>query len=452
MRLSGCVLVLGAVAVIGVQSKTDFQECAQGNESTNCSKVNDERSREGVALRRSVIIRILWASAESMLRVAMIGSVGAGLAWQGALDATGRKSVARVLTYGLLPMLLFTKVSSAVCRAGTQIVQWLVLPLYAAVHVCLGLSIAHLLWRLFTRTRKRSDVTSFSVLPSEEGAVPPAADPADSYELPALISIAVSFPNSGALPLALVESLCASSAVRAIGGPERCLPATVGYISFYIAMLNPLQWIVAPRLLRASIYHSEGSDQPVGWRVALRRRLASVPPPVLAAILGACVGASPRVYEFALGDGKTVVGSALETVGNAAVPVGIINLGAAIFANTGFFRAPSAPTKIVQIPGTLLFSAGFVRLVLIPALSIGVTASIRNYFSTPISQPPLALVVMLEACPPPAMQLMVFIQLFSLTHLEIPTTQLLVSIYFASLLTLTAWISVILAILSQPVS
>ena len=69
------------------------------------------------------------------------------------------------------------------------------------------------------------------------------------------------FPNSGALPLALVDSLCSSAAAETMGGEAACLASTVGYISFYIAVLNPMQWLICPRLLE---HAARGREDPGG--------------------------------------------------------------------------------------------------------------------------------------------------------------------------------------------
>jgi predicted permease len=54
---------------------------------------------------------------------------------------------------------------------------------------------------------------------------------------------------------------------------------------------------------------------------------------------------------------------------------------------------------------------------------------------------------MLESTPPPAMQCMIFCQLFA-QDAERPLGKVLVATYVASLVTLTAWIALFLSLLS----
>ncbi|KAJ8604475.1 hypothetical protein CTAYLR_000958 [Chrysophaeum taylorii] len=361
----------------------------------------------------AVLVSIVMAAMRSMLRVAIIGSIGGALAICEVLDTHARKSLARLLTYALLPLLLFTKGSAAVNRAmGPALLHWLIVPAYAAIHVGLGLAIAAV-----TGCRRRR---TFSPLPSTENEPPDLRG--------ALVTLAVAFPNSGSLPLALVEPLCAT-----IGCD---VDAAVGYVSFYIAALNPILWVVCPRLLLRQYPTDDAA-------FSTRRWLQSIPPPAVAAVGGAFFGAVPRLYDLALRD--TVLGSALDLVANSAVPIGIINLGAAIAASARRAKDPAADA----IGAASLAKATFFRLLFVPALSIAATYNLRahNVF-IPKRNIPLALVLMLESCSPPAMQLIIFLQLFNLTHLERPMAQLLVVMYLISLLTLTAWIAIILAVLT----
>ena len=76
-----------------------------------------------------------------------------------------------------------------------------------------------------------------------DGADSPAAQQGLAL---AIMTMTVSFPNSGALPLALMDSLC-SSGSQLLG--EDCHGLGTGYISLYIVLQNPMMWLVNPRIL-----------------------------------------------------------------------------------------------------------------------------------------------------------------------------------------------------------
>ena len=164
-------------------------------------------------------------------------------------------------------------------------------------------------------------------------------------------------------------------------------------------------------------------------------------PPVVGALLGACLGAVPGARDLAFGTARpTAFGGAVDLVAAAAVPVGIINLGASV-------ASKMSGKSGVSVPRGLVMSAVGLRLVLVPALSMALTLLLRR--TTPLvprDDPALALVLMLEAAPPSAMQTMIFCQLFA-QPLERPLGQVLVAMYLGSLLTLTVAIALILSVL-----
>lgn len=403
--------------------------CARAHNSTTIETAADDEA-----------MKMMWASVESMIRVGVIGSVGGLLAWQGTLNISGRKSLARILGFGLLPMLLFTKVSRAMSNARTDLLRWLVLPLYVAAHVGFGLLLGRLLALAWKKKRRNG---KFSALPQSEEQV---VDDTSCADVRSLVSLVVAFPNSGALPLALLDSLC-SSLGDDWSGDKECLASTIGYVSFYISFLNPLQWLICPLYLAR---RRDAETPPVdSTRSIVLKKLANIPPPVYAALFGAIFGAVPPAYRF-VREG-TVLGGAFEAIGDAAVPVGIINLGAAVYASFGVAGGADSSSSagvVEDVPKFVLAAAGLLRLVVVPAVSIALTSSIRgNFVLVPESNKPLALVLMLESCPPPAMQLIIFTQLYDLANLERPLAQLLVLTYLAGLVTVTAWISLILNIL-----
>ena len=110
---------------------------------------------------------------------------------------------------------------------------------------------------------------------------------------------------------------------------------------------------------------------------------------------------------------------------------------------------PSERGGDVAVPGGLLCAAVVIRLLVVPCLSCAATVALRLF--APAVVPPgdaaLTLVLMLESTPPPAMQCMIFCQLFA-QDAERPLGKVLVATYVASLVTLTAWIALFLSLLS----
>ena len=413
-----------------------------------------------------LLLKVVVASSTSVARVMMVGCAGVLLSRRSILDGAARRKVAELSTYCLLPALLFWQVSAAVARAGPRIAHWLILPCYAVLHCALGLALAKCACRCrrwFRGERERRDPTLRPVfspmtsadLDDEELGETDAADDGGDALLEAVVMMTAAFPNSGGLPLALVDALCASSARSFLGGDE-CLAATVGYVSFYISVMNPLQWAVCPRLLATDApAPAPAKDAPPSPPPSVPRRCAAgvaallrkPAPPVWGAILGGVLGAVPGARDALLGPpGRaSVLGGAVQLVSSAAVPVGIINLGGSVASKAG----RSERGGDVAVPGGLLCAAVVIRLLVVPCLSCAATVALRLY--APAVVPPgdaaLTLVLMLESTPPPAMQCMIFCQLFA-QDAERPLGKVLVATYVASLVTLTAWIALFLSLLS----
>ena len=412
----------------------------------------------------ALLLKVVVASSTSVARVALVMLAGVVLSRRSILTGSARRSIAELSTYCLLPALLFLKVSAAVSRAGPQILHWLVLPAYSLFHCFLGLSLgtaacrARRWWRGGEAAHRPrpvfSPMTSADMEDVELGE--DAEDDADEALLEALVLMCAAFPNSGGLPLALVDALCSSSAQRILGG-EDCLDATVGYVSFYIAVMNPLQWFICPRLLRtnrgeALVSADAAAKEPAaapatGWRAcgaAVGRALKTLAPPVWGAVTGAALGAIPGARDAVLGkaEAPTVLGGAVALVSAAAVPVGIINLGGSVASKMG------KGDGSVSMPWSLVAIALALRLAVVPVISSGVTIALRRLAVVPRADPALSLVLFLESTPPPAMQCMIFCQLFSQAA-ERPLGKVLVAQYGASLATLTAWIALFLTLLGQ---
>jgi hypothetical protein len=131
-----------------------------------------------------------------------------------------------VTTYGLLPCMLGTKIAYAISNSP-GIGHWFMLPLYSAGHISSGLVIAFTFIaarRAFARAayaaerrarggRRRTSTLDNAADGNDEVALSGGAvnDGGAGTLADAIVAMSVAFPNSGALPLALMDSLCASS-------------------------------------------------------------------------------------------------------------------------------------------------------------------------------------------------------------------------------------------------
>ena len=98
------------------------------------------------------------------------------------------------------------------------------------------------------------------------------------------------------------------------------------------------------------------------------------------AFLGACVGAVPSVRGVLLGSPPNLLGAALELGASAAVPIGLINLGASICSSAA---PPKLATDLTEqrspvMPLSLTLGAALLRLLIVPALSISVSYALRG--------------------------------------------------------------------------
>ena len=411
---------------------------------------------------------VFVAAATSMLRVLLVILAGVASERAGLLGRDQRKAVAKLSASLFLPCLIVTKVVRTLDAYRGNLTQVFWLPLYCAAHIGLNHVLISLLLALFLR--KRLDRVSRVV-----------------------VWIGATFPNSGALPLALVDSLCrAEPALLAPGFEEaeaaaHCDAVAVGYVSLYIMVQFPLMYILVPRaLLRSGVDEGKAKlaaadsaahavevevtpaveetcappaaapaatspppqPRPQRLRAAARhlrdlvlQRKPGLPPPVLAAALGLIVGGLPFLSSAFIGDGaplRSTVTDAAELLARAAVPISTINLGASLSAGqrAGGLAKGLRPVAVA--------SAATVRLLVAPAVSIAASVALRQIGALPADRL-LLLVLMIEAAPPPAMQLMVLVQLFEQAA-ERPLGTLLAFLYPASLVTLTLWIAGILQI------
>ena len=434
---------------------------------------------------------IVWAAAGAMIRVLLVAGAGALLTKYELLDSKGRKIMAEVCTYGLLPCLLGTKIAFAVSNGG-GFGHWFMLPLWSAGHIGLGFALS----RAYIAVSRRCGGEEAGALAQLMGASSgdDAATDARATQRGlalAIMTMTISFPNSGALPLALMDSLCSSSS-RLLG--DDCHDLGTGYISLYIVLQNPMMWLVNPRILMGApgaepaaaplastasgdgahgeielkSLHSADEDEeegveddkldagsargaaPHSWRVSLSSVARQIPPPAAGAAIGLVVGFVPPLRNLLMGAHvplRSTVTDALEMLGSAAVPVMTVGLGSSLYARFTSAAPSNASGRDESMPKRVLFVACIIRLLVVPLISVNLTMDLYRRRALPQDMV-LVLTLMLEACTPAAMQNMIFCQLFRQSG-EGPMGTMLMAQYAASLVTLTTWIAFMLHFLQS---
>ena len=367
-----------------------------------------------------------------MLRVLLVILAGVASERAGLLGRDQRKAVAKLSASLFLPCLIVTKVVRTLDAYRGNLTQVFWLPLYCAAHIGLNHVLISLLLALFLR--RRLDRVSRVV-----------------------VWIGATFPNSGALPLALVDSLCrAEPALLAPGFDEaeaaHCDAVAVGYVSLYIMVQFPLMYILVPRaLLRSGVDEGKAKlaaadsaadavevevtpaveetcappaaapaaaspppqPRPQRLRAAARhvrdlllQRKPGLPPPCSPPHWASSSAASlPLVRLHRRRRAAPLDGDRRRRAARrAAVPISTINLGASLSAGqrAGGLAKGLRPVAVASAATVRLWWRRRSRCRLRRAAAVGALPADRL----------LLLVLMIEAAPPPAMQLMVLVQLF----------------------------------------
>jgi len=320
----------------------------------------------------------------SVLRVFLVCAAGVWLARRGVMTAEFRRTLSRVILLLLLPCFLVSKLSASVNVA--DLLRWSILPLAALVYIALGMLIGCLVM-LVCR--------------------PPA-------ELRRVVAAATAFGNSGYIPLPLVMAIAATATL--FQDDPTAADRGVAYVSVYLIGMSPCLWGIAYPYL---------SDKPLG---RLRPGQILSPPvcSVLCGITFGVVGPLRRTFVNPEAPLRALM-DACELVGMAAIPCGLLILGANL-------ADPEA--KADGLPAKTILAVGFARLVLLPAVGCTLTLWLRRVGAIP-QDPMFALVLMLEAAVPPATNLIVMCQVHN--RGEAAMSKLLVWCYILAVPSLTAF-------------
>ena len=322
----------------------------------------------------------------SVVRIVLVCAAGAWLAHRGLMGPDFRRALSHLVVAFLLPCFLISKLSA--CTDTTNLVQWGAIPLVAVLYVGIGTLIAKLLIALIR---------------------PPAA-------LQGPVVAATAFGNSGYVPIPLVATVAAVAPFfhDDPGAADR----GVAYVSVYLAGFSPCLWGIAYPYL---------SGEP--FRNLRLRQIVS--PPVVSALCGIALGAIPPLRQLTVESDAPlrVLLDTAELVGRAAVPCGLLILGANL-AKPG--TRPSLET------GRSLAVVGLGRFLMLPIAGCLLVLGLRTLGVIP-TDPMCAFVLMVEAAVPPATNLIVMCQVHSRGESEM--ARLLVTSYVVSVPALTVLVA-----------
>lgn len=288
--------------------------------------------------------------------------VGAALARLGLIDKEARVAISRLNIYLLMPSLTFLKLARAVSVEELLRGSW-----FIPVNVLVSIGVSSVLGYACAR------------LCCLEGP------------LFRFIWCAVSVPNVGNLPIALLGSVCRGAEELRLGTPEECLERGVGFTGMGMLPAQLVQWGVIYHLLRpaapgfspvaqpkeADEEEAEGEAEagpvaPTRWaRLAALAAQARPTPPVAAGLTALLVGLVPELKSAVFGLEPLV--SLLELYAQAFIPCLMLVTGANMAAGPG---AGKLPTRA-------LVAACVCRLVLAPMIGLGIVEGAWSVFGLP---------------------------------------------------------------------
>lgn len=438
---------------------------------------------------------VAYAAGASVSKALLLIGVGIFFGWLGWVGRAQRSAFALLTAYALQPAFFCVGVTYAIIgKSSAELVALGIFPLGAFWHIGLGaLCSAGVIGVLRAVRRAHGRLA---------GADEQARVTESRFE-EAVLLLAVAFPNSAALPIPLLESLCTiDSSARLLGAPDeaarrQCVADVSGFVAIYVILFNPMQWGLAPimfsRAARAGtetrVSSSSARAPPVSSSSARARLSAAAaralqlvrytPPTLWASAVGVLLAMTvpPEALEPSSPFGATVW-SALQQLAGGMIPLLLVSLGASLgdrkrapasapAADAPAAGAPAAgeltgvvprldvgpPAAAPADPGPseashtrLVATAAVLRLLVVPLASIPVIFWLTSVGVLP-RLPRVTAVLMLEAAPPAAAQLSLIVIMYA-QPAERLTGKMLLVMNVLALPALVLWISVILLCLS----
>ncbi|GMI36120.1 hypothetical protein TrCOL_g3763 [Triparma columacea] len=264
------------------------------------------------------------------------------------------------------------------------------------------------------------------------------------------VTAACAFPTSTGSVLALYSSLLSSSTSTfpsmTLDDTSKILARGVSEIIVYTAFMNVARWTVGWMLMAR--VKSEGSEGMIGVgnlsdeepepaeadtdRVGKQLRKALLNPPVLFGFISISIALMPFIHPLVYDDGAPLgfLRNALEKMGDAYVPAALFILGMQV--------ADSRSARGVDGPGFKeLGIIVVVRMLLVPLVITLVLPAFPGWTGLPLST---KLVLLLESCTPPAINLATMASLRKFKEKEVG--RMLFLAYSIGAVTTAIWVSV----------
>ena len=292
---------------------------------------------------------IFWHSVETVLVLFLMGAAGYWLAKKGILDSETRHKLSQALMTIFLPALVIAQLMPAASQSDWKAL-W-VLPLLAFLNIVFGLILG----------------AAAAFLGKKRGEL-----------LPSMAAMA--FTNTGYVPMSLLLALALTNSIVSPKGETGC-----AYVALYLVVFSPLLWLIGYNLIA---FGAGGMK----WKKCLT-------PPGITALATLVVAFTPLSKLF-LGPSAPLgfAFSAATLLCDAVCPLAIVLLGASL----------GAVENREKIGLPYLLSFAFLKYLAAPAFALLCLFVIRK---VGIAVTPLmALVIILEGCMPPGLNLIIICQ------------------------------------------
>lgn len=296
---------------------------------------------------------IFCQSLETVLVLVLLGGAGFWLAKKDVLDEKTRHNLSRALMLVFLPALVLAQLLPA--AVGSDWKTLWIIPILSFCNILFGLVLG----------------AAAALLGKRKGEI-----------LPSMAAMA--FTNTGYVPMSLLLAL---SLTNSFFSPEGNVgQAGCAYVALYLVVFSPLLWLIGYNLIA---FNGAGGMK---WKKCLT-------PPGVVALATLAVAFTP-LHKLFLGPAAPLsfVFSAASLLCDAVCPLAVVLLGASLGAVEN--RERIAPRYLTVFT--------FLKYLVAPAFSLLSLFVIRKagIAVTPL----LALVIILEGCMPPGLNLMIICQ------------------------------------------
>jgi hypothetical protein len=361
------------------------------------------------------------AAARSMGELGVASLIGAGCVQHGHLEPTTISALSKVTFSILLPMFLGTSIIRTVATYGISKSSFAV-PLLGIIQPFLLLQIARFLLPIFGIDTN-----------SEDGRC---------------LGVCSAWGNTSVVPLIFVESLFRSATTDA-------LAKSYAQISLFLLGWSPFFWSYGRSALLGD--EVKPGDNGVDSTKTILGQLRSVAsPPVVGVLVGMLVAVTPLCKLFVPGDSskrKPLLSPAYNTVvnlGRAASPTSLLVMTSSLAIGAGIGQGNVLKSKAKESDVGIFVQWLFVslsRFVLSPVVMLGLLrlASKYDLVESSSRNPMLWFVMVLQACMPPAQNLVLMLNVADKAVKAGQMAKFLFAIYATSMVPIIAILTIALS-------